>query len=56
VIEAALNHRSGAKRGIAGIYNKSPYEREVKAALALWAEHLTALAEGRENKVVALRA
>jgi integrase len=56
VIESALNHRSGTKRGIAGIYNKSPYEREVKAALALWAEHLTALAEGRENKVVPLRA
>jgi integrase len=56
VIESALNHRGGAKRGVAGTYNRSPYEREVAAALALWAEHVSALVEDRESKVVALRA
>jgi len=54
VIEAALNHVSGHKAGVAGVYNKSKYEREVKAALALWADHVGALVEGRERKVVAL--
>jgi integrase len=56
VVEAALNHQSGAKRGIAGIYNKSPYQREVQTALALWAEHVMALVEGREDKVIPMRA
>lgn len=42
--------------GVAGIYNRSSYDREVRAALALWADHVLALAEGRGRKIVALRA
>jgi integrase len=53
VIEAALNHVSGHKAGVAGVYNKSVYEREVRAAMALWADHVRTLAEGGERKVVA---
>jgi integrase len=57
VIEQVLNHQSGHKRGVAGIYNRSSYEREVRAALALWAEHVGALVEGRATAaVVPLRA
>ena len=55
VIEAVLNHQSGQKRGPAGVYNRSTYEREVRTALATWAEHVLALVERRENKVVILR-
>jgi len=55
VIEAALNHQTGAKRGVAGVYNKSPYEREVRAALALWADHVRTIVEGGEHKVVPLK-
>jgi integrase len=55
-IEATLNHHSGHRRGVAGVYNRSPYERAVKAALARWAEHVLALVEGREDKVIALHA
>jgi integrase len=40
IIEAVLNHISGHKVGVAGIYNRSAYEREVRAALALWADHV----------------
>jgi hypothetical protein len=47
VIEAVLNHYSGHRVRVAGIYNKSPYEQAVKAALALWAEHVLAVVEGR---------
>jgi integrase len=54
VIEAVLNHQSGHKRGPAGVYNRSSYEREVKAALALWAERVIALVEGREQKIMPL--
>jgi integrase len=56
VIEAVLNHQSGAKRGIAGVYNKSPYERETKTAMALWADHVRAIVEKSERKVLPLRA
>jgi integrase len=56
VIEAALNHVSGTKSGVAGIYNRSTYDREVTAALARWSEHLLALVEGRAGaNVVPLR-
>ena len=56
IIEALLNHVSGHKGGVAGIYNRASYPREIAAALQLWAEHLIASIEGRERKVVPLRA
>ena len=37
IIEAALNHVSGHKSGVAGIYNRSTYAAEKRAALDLWA-------------------
>jgi integrase len=55
VVEQILNHRSGHKSGVAGIYNRSSYEREVRAALALWSDHVGTLVEGGERKVVAMR-
>jgi integrase len=53
IIEQVLNHQSGHKAGIAGVYNRSPYEREVRAALALWADHIAAITSGGERKVLA---
>jgi integrase len=55
-IEAALNHYSGHRRGVAGVYNRSSYDRGVKAALVRWSEHVLALVEGRESNVVTLHA
>jgi integrase len=55
VIEACLNHFSGHRRGVAGVYNRSTYDRAVTAALARWSQHMLALVEGREHKIVALR-
>jgi integrase len=52
VIEQILNHKSGHKSGIAGVYNRSSYQREVKAALALWADHIRALVEGGECTII----
>src|SRR5262249_50553854 len=55
IIEQVLNHQSGHKAGPAGIYNRSVYERQVKAALIRWSAHVHALVEGRdERKVVTL--
>ena len=53
-VEAVLNHHSGHRAGVAGIYNKSPYERQIASALARWAEHVDDLLEGRDSNVVAL--
>src|SRR5262249_21604390 len=36
IIEQILNHQSGHKSGVAGVYNRSNYTNEVRAALALW--------------------
>jgi integrase len=55
IIEQLLNHHSGHKAGPAGIYNRSSYEREVKAALALWSDHVRTLVEGGERKVVPMQ-
>jgi integrase len=51
VIEQVLNHQSGHKRGPAGIYNRSVYANEVRAALALWEDHLRTLIDGGERKL-----
>jgi integrase len=55
VIEAVLNHVSGHKAGVAGIYNRATYEREVRSALLLWADHVRSIVEGSDRKVVPLR-
>jgi integrase len=54
VIEACLNHVSGHKAGVAGVYNRASYTPEVKTALLRWADHVRAIVEGDECKVVPL--
>jgi hypothetical protein len=49
VIEAILNHVSGHKSGVAGIYNLSTYATEKRAALDLWANHLRVLVARAEG-------
>jgi integrase len=51
VVEAVLNHYTN-RSGVSGTYNRSPYEREVKAALAQWADHVRAIVEGGERRIV----
>ena len=56
VVEQILNHQSGHRGGIVGVYNKSKYERAVQNAVAMWDRHLRALLEGRdERKVIPIR-
>jgi integrase len=54
IIEAILNHQGGHKAGVAGIYNRATYEREIKSALALWADHLRTIVTGEERTVIVL--
>jgi integrase len=55
VVEAIVNHISGAKAGVAGVYNRASYLNEKRQALELWGAHVTALVEGRAGKIVPLR-
>ncbi len=52
IVEAALNHISGAKAGVAGTYNRAQYAAEKKAALERWADHVAGLVAGRDAKVI----
>ena len=36
VVEAVLNHLSGSKAGVAGIYNRASYAAEKQHALNVW--------------------
>jgi integrase len=55
IIEAVLNHVSGHKGGVAGIYNRATYDKEKREALNLWAEHVLALVEGRAATIVPMK-
>ena len=44
IIEAILNHVSGHKSGVAGIYNRAKYEGEMRAALCKWGNYVEGLA------------
>jgi integrase len=43
IVEACLNHQSGHKAGIAGVYNRARYSDEMRTALQKWADHIDAL-------------
>jgi integrase len=43
IVEALLNHASGHKSGVAGVYNRADYEAQKRHALNLWAQHLLAV-------------
>jgi integrase len=40
IVEAVLNHVSGHKAGVAGVYNRARYEGEMRSALQRWADHI----------------
>jgi hypothetical protein len=47
VTEAALNHLSGSRAGVVGIYQRHDWAEEKHAALDAWSAHLLAVVEGR---------
>jgi integrase len=46
VIETALNHVSGTKAGIVGVYQRANHKEAVKAAYKAWGAHVEALVSG----------
>lgn len=55
VVEAVLNHVSGHKAGVAGVYNRASYAAEKRMALNLWAEHVVEATTGQPSNVMPLR-
>lgn len=43
VTEAVLNHVSGAKSGVAGVYQQHDWKEEKRSALDAWARHVAAI-------------
>jgi integrase len=43
VIEQILNHRGGSLAGVAGVYIRHQFEKEKRAALQQWADHVERL-------------
>jgi len=43
IIEAILNHVSGHRAGVAGIYNRARYTDEMRTALQRWADYVDSL-------------
>ena len=55
IVEAVVNHVSGHKGGVAGVYNKAKYSAEKRAALQRWADHVERLVSGQPaSNVVAM--
>lgn len=55
-IEATLNHYSGHRAGVGGVYIRAGYEKQVRDALLRWNDHLFALIEGRAPKILPMAA
>ncbi len=56
VTEALLNHVSGAKSGVAGVYQRHDWAKEKRTAIEAWACHVSGLlGENDNSNVVALR-
>jgi integrase len=43
IVEAILNHVSGHRSGVAGVYNRAQYEGEMRQALQRWSDHVEAI-------------
>jgi integrase len=56
VTEAVLNHVSGSRSGIVGVYQRHGWKAEKSAALLSWTAHVLSVAEGKPDagNVVAL--
>ena len=44
IVEAVLNHQSGHKASVAGVYNRARYEEQMREALQRWADYIAQIA------------
>jgi len=50
-----LNHVSGTRSGVAGIYNRALYFDEKKEAIERWSTHFFGLLSHEKGKVITLK-
>jgi integrase len=50
IAELVINHVKG---GVEAVYDRHKYQREIGAALGLWADHIRTVVEGGARRVVA---
>jgi integrase len=43
IVERCLNHTGGTFRGVVGVYQRFKFEKQMRHALELWADHVTKL-------------
>lgn len=55
VIEAVLNHVSGSRAGIVGVYQRHAYEDEKRAALDAWGRYVSLLSDAKLWAAVSAR-
>ena len=55
VTEAILNHVSGSRSGVSGIYQRYTWDAEKRTALDAWAVEVLRIAEGRPAVAAQLR-
>lgn len=44
ILERIINHVSGEVSGVAAVYNRARYEKEVRQALELWSDRIALMA------------
>jgi integrase len=52
IVEAVVNHVSGHKGGVAGVYNRAKYSQEKRAALQRWADRVEQITAGEATSNV----
>ena len=55
IIEAILNHVSGHRAGVAGVYNRARYADEMREALERWAREVSRIVAGRPRTLTLQR-
>lgn len=56
IVEAVINHVSGTRGGVAGVYNRSRYDEQKKSALNAWADYVAGVVAGTSaDNVVPMR-
>ena len=53
--EAALNHVSGKRGGLVGVYQLYEYQQEKAAIMAAWSRHVETIVHDQQNNVIAIR-
>jgi integrase len=52
IAERVINHVQG---GVEAVYDRYTYDREIKTALGIWADHVASIVEGKQSNVAVLK-